>query len=124
MKNTIRYSEAFKLQVLRSVEEGRFPSLSVAARAYGVSGKGTAEYWARKYSMHHLLGKVIKVETAKEIDEKKVLRQRVRDLEKALSDARLKEMFGDAYLEIACRLAGIEDVEDFKKKHAGRVRTR
>jgi hypothetical protein len=26
-----------------------------------------------------------------------------------------------AYLKIACRRAGIEDVEDFKKKHAGKL---
>ena len=45
----------------------------------------------------------------------------MRDLEKALSSERLDHLLESAYLQIACRTAGIEDVEGFKKKHAGRV---
>jgi transposase-like protein len=120
MKSAIRYSEAFKLQVLRELEEGRFKSRSAASRAYGISGCGTIEYWARKYGKEHILGKVIRVETPKEINENRELRKHVRDLEKALSDAHLKGRFDDAYLRIACQAAGIEDIEGFKKKHAGK----
>ena len=40
MRVTIRYSEAFKLQVLREVEEGRFESGYAAERAYGIRGAG------------------------------------------------------------------------------------
>ncbi len=121
MGKVVRYSEAFKLQVLREIEEGRFTSRWAAARTYGISGNGTIEYWARKYGKLHILGKVIRVETPEEIDETRVLRKRVRELEKALSDAHLKGMFDDAYLKIACRAAGIKDIEGFKKKHAGKV---
>ena len=49
MGKVVRYSEAFKLQVLREIEEGRFSSRGAAARTYGISGNGTIEYWARKY---------------------------------------------------------------------------
>lgn len=121
MGKVVRYSEAFKLQVLREIEEGRFSSRFAAARTYGISGNGTIEYWARKYGKAHILGKVIRVETPEEIDETRELRKRVRDLEKALSNAHLKGMFDDAYLQIACRAAGIKDVDEFKKKHAGKV---
>ena len=120
MREAIRYSEAFKLQVLRELEEGRFESRSAAARAYGIRGQGTIGYWARKYGKLHLLGKVIRVEKPKEVNEKRELRKRVRELEKALADAHLKGRFDNAYLRIACRAAGIEDVDDFKKKHAGK----
>jgi transposase-like protein len=119
MGRVIRYSEAFKLQVLRELEEGRFPNPFAAARAYGISGNGTIEYWARKYSKQHLLRKVIRVEQPKEVDEKRELKKRVRELEKALADAHLKGRFDEAYLKIACRAAGIEDVDAFKKKNAG-----
>ncbi len=119
MREAIRYSEAFKLQVLRELEGGRFKTKEAAKRAYGIRGQGTIESWAIKYGKGHLVGKVIRVESAKEIDEKKELRKRVRDLEKALADAHLRERFDDAYLKIACRAAGIEDVDGFKKKHAG-----
>jgi hypothetical protein len=60
------------------------------------------------------------VETAKEASEIKELRKRVRELEKALADACIDSRLEAAYLEIACRAAGIEDVDAFKKKHAGK----
>lgn len=121
MRATIRYSEAFKLQVLRELEEGKYSNGTAAARAYGVLGKqATIKYWARKYGKNHLLGKVVRVETPKEISEVKELRKRVRDLEKALADAHLDHLLDDAYLKIACRAAGVKDVDDFKKKHAGK----
>jgi len=119
MRATIRYSEAFKLQVLRELEEGKFPTRSAAARAYGIRGGATIEYWAGKYGKTHLLGKVIRVEKPKEISEVRQLRKRVRKLEKAVADAHLDLKLEDAYLHIACEAAGIEDVEAFKKKHAG-----
>lgn len=121
MSTAIRYSEAFKLQVLRELEEGRFTTRASAARTYGIRGGATIEGWARRYGKLHILGKVIRVETPEEIDETRELRKRVKDLEKALADAHLAGMFDKAYLKIACRTAGIEDVEGFKKKHAGKL---
>jgi transposase-like protein len=121
MRPTIRYSEAFKLQVLREIEEGKFATKTAAARAYGIRGQGTIEYWAGKYGKRHLLGKVIRVEKPKERSELKELRKRVRDLEKGLADAHLDLKLEQAYTRIACGTAGIEDVDDFKKKHAGKL---
>lgn len=119
MKSVVRYSEAFKLQVLREVEGGKFATRTVAARAYGIKGHGTIESWVRKYGKLHLLGKVVRVERPEELNENRELRKRVRELEKALVEAHLRQRFDEAYLRIACRAAGIEDVEEFKKKHAG-----
>jgi transposase-like protein len=119
MRTSVRYSEAFKLQVLREIEEGRFETRGAAYRAYGIRGQGTIERWAVKYGKDHLVGKVVRVETAKEVSELKQLRKRVKDLEKALADERLDHMLDEAYLRIACEAAGIEDMEGFKKKHAG-----
>lgn len=120
MRRTVRYSEAFKLQVLRELEEGRFETRSAAARAYGIRGQGMIGYWAQKYGKEHIIGKVVRVETPKEQNEARELRKRVRQLEKALADAHLEHRFDEAYLHIACRAAGIEDVDGFKKKHAGK----
>lgn len=119
-KARLRYSEAFKLQVLREVESGKFSSKSAAYKAYGIRGCGTIECWARKYGMNHLVGKVVRVETVKELDETKELKKRVRELERALADAHIDSRLDAAYLQIACRAAGIENVDDFKKKHAGK----
>jgi transposase-like protein len=119
-KSVVRYSEAFKQQVLRELEEGKFGSVQATARAYGIRGGATLQHWMRRYGRMHLLRKVVRVETPKEISETQELRKRVRELEKALADAHLDSKLDAAYLEIACRAAGIEDVEGFKKKHAGK----
>lgn len=114
----IRYSEAFKLQVVHELASGKFSSFCAASAAYGIKGSMTIQRWVRDYGRVDLLGKVVRVETVDEVSELKALRKRVRELESALSDAHLGKRFDDAYLQIACRAAGIEDVEDFKKKHA------
>jgi transposase-like protein len=114
----VRYSEAFKLQVIRELESGKFGSCFAASEAYGIKGTTTVQRWVRQYGREHLLRRVVRVETVDEVSELKALRKRVRELESALSDAHLGKRFDDAYLKIACRAAGIEDVEDFKKKHA------
>jgi transposase-like protein len=118
-KVSVRYSEAFKLQVVRELEAGRFGSPGAVRRAYGIRGQGTIERWVRAYGKHHLLRKVVRVMKADEQAEVKALRQRVRELERALADAHLDLKFEAAYVQLACEAAGIADVADFKKKHAG-----
>jgi hypothetical protein len=45
-----------------------------------------------------------------------MLRKRVRDLESALGDAHLDLRLEKSFLSLACEAAGIDDVEEFKKK--------
>ena len=118
MKPVIRYSEAFKLQVVREVESGRFSSAGEAGRAYGVKGPTTVAYWVRRYGKEHLLGKVVRVMKADEQTEVKTLRQRVRTLERALADAHLDLKFEAAYVQLACEAAGIQDVSEFNNGEA------
>jgi transposase-like protein len=119
-RTSVRYSEAFKQQVLRELEEGRFCNIQEASRAYGIKGSVTINGWIIKYGKTHLRAKAVRVETPKEVDEKKELKKRVRELEKALADAHIDLKLEQAYTRIACRSAGIEDVDGFKKKHAGK----
>jgi transposase-like protein len=119
MKSAIRYSEAFKLQVVRELEAGRFESSGAARRAYGVKGNGTVEKWVRRFGKDHLLGKVVRVMKADERAEVQALRKQVRELKSALADAHLDLKFESAYVKLACEAAGIRDVAEFKKKHAG-----
>ena len=89
-----------------------------------VIGKGswaqsleTIGAWLRKYGRHDLMPRRLTITTMAEEDETKALKKRVRDLERALSDAHMKEVLGEAYLEIACKRLGL-DVDEFKKKAA------
>jgi transposase len=118
-KEVMRYSEAFKMQVVRELEQGRFKSPWEAGRAYGVKSTDTVARWVRQFGKNHLLGKLVRVMKANEETEVKALRKRVRELERALADAHLDLKLEAAYVELACEAAGVEDVAEFKKKHAG-----
>ena len=121
IKPAIRYSEAFKLQVVSELEREGLTAATLT-RKYGVRGHGTVIGWVRKYG-NGSRGKVIRVETPQEINELKKLKERVKRLETALADANIELALERAYTKIACQRAGIEDVEEFKKKSAGTQRT-
>ena len=121
MRDVIRYSEAFKMQVVRELERGGI-SLTGMAGKYGVRGKETLQKWIRKYG-NGTLGKVIRVQKPEEIDELKKLKARVKRLETALADANIELALERAYTELACERAGINDVPGFKKKCDGQQPT-
>jgi transposase-like protein len=84
-----------------------------------VKGTKTVALWVRQLGKDHILRKVVRVMKADEQTEVKALRKRVRELERALADAHLDLKLEAAYVELACEAAGVEDVTEFKKKHAG-----
>jgi transposase len=116
-KPAIRYSEAFKMEVVRELESQGLTIIAVR-RKYGIRGAGTVESWMRKYG-NGTRGKMILVQRPEEIDELKQLKARVRRLETALADANVDLVLERAYVRLACQRAGITDVADFKKKTAG-----
>ena len=118
MGRVVRYSEAFKMQVVDDLERGRFGSSSEAAQAYGITGSGTVRHWVKQYSKGHLLKKVIRVSKQGEPGELKRLRDRVRQLEEALADAHMDAALDRSFFEILCERSQT-DPEAFKKKHAG-----
>ena len=117
----IRYSHAFKMQVIREVETGQNCAFAVA-RKYGVRGCGTVMRWVRQFGSGKY-GKVIRVEKADEINETARLRTHLRQAKEALADAHMELALEKAFLVVACERMD-QTVEDFKKKHAGRPRTR
>jgi transposase-like protein len=117
IKPSIRYSEAFKIQVVTELErEG--VTVAAISNKYGIKGGSTVDAWLRKYG-NGARGKIIRVETPEEIDELKRLKERVKRLESLLADANIDLVLERAYTQLACQRAGIKDVEAFKKKHPG-----
>jgi transposase-like protein len=114
----IRYSESFKIAVVRELEEQDLPCEHVR-RKYGIKGCWTVQAWVRKYG-NSSRGLRIRVEKPQEINELKRLRARVRQLESALADANIDAALERSFLELACERAGLK-VEEFKKKAAGRL---
>ena len=113
----VRYSEAFKRQVIAELECGKFTSILEASNTYGIRGGSTVSRWARKYGHKDLLPKKVRIETLKERDELKEARKRIRQLEAALADAHIDCSLESSYLKIACERVGM-DIADFKKKNA------
>jgi len=118
-KDVLKYSEAFKAQVVSEIEDGKLTSCNDAALRYGIRGSTTVCRWVRKYGRNHLIGKVVRVETVGERDELKRLKQRVRELETLVADQSLDLAVERTYVKLACRKAGIQDIETFKKKAPG-----
>ena len=120
-QRVMRYSEAFKQQVVDELEAGRFGSPYEASQAYGVD-QGSVKRWARQYGKAHLLRKVVRVAKPDEPGEIKRLKDRVRRLEAALADSHMDQALDEAFFEILCERTGT-DAKAFKKKHAGRAST-
>jgi len=110
---SLRYSEAFKLQVIEQIENGVY-NQNQAARVYRCS-QSTIHTWLKSYGRNHLLNKIVRVETMDETDRIKQLEKQVKELKSHLADAYVDKKISQSYLEIACRELGI-DPEEFKKK--------
>jgi len=119
-KGFITYSEAFKIQVVEEIRQGKFTAVLQAQKAYGICGMNTIRNWIKKYGKEELLPKRVRVETMAEIDELKEAKKRIRDLEKALCDSHMEYCLERAYLEIACEHMGTSR-EELKKNNVMRL---
>lgn len=115
----MRYSEAFKVQVVREYEAGEFSGLADAHRKYGIRGNGTVASWLKAYGKEHLMRKVMRVEAVGEADRIQKLEREVKQLKQALGEAKLEALVGEEFLRMACERGRLGGVEEFKKKFAG-----
>ena len=116
----IRYSKAFKMQLVQEVESGK-GCVSRVERKYGITSAGTLMRWVRQYGSGKY-GKVIRVEKAGEVDEASRLRKELRRVKEVLADTHVELALEKAYLEVACEQLD-QTTEAFKKKQAGGRRT-
>lgn len=113
--STIRYSESFKIKVVREIESGLFRSFDSASRFYGIKGNSTIGKWLKKYGDPANKRKVIRVETQDERNETEHLKARIAELERAISDIKIQTCVHKAYFNIVCREFGVKDPEALKK---------
>lgn len=110
----IRYSEAFKLQIIKEFEEGDLSIWELGAK-YGIKGTTTIRRWVEKYNKTHLLNKIIRVEKPDEKKELDKLKAENQKLKNALADAHIRQVTAESFLEAACEMFGIT-LEEAKKK--------
>jgi transposase len=96
------YSEAFKRKVVSEVENGTL-TREAARRKYDIGGGSTVDRWCRKYGNFERLGVRITVQSSNERDETKALKERIRKLEAALADEKLRSMAFETMIEVAER---------------------
>jgi transposase len=115
-RQIVRYSEAFKMQVVSELESGAIATITEARECYDIRGGSTVQNWLKKYGKDHLRSRVVTVQTPKDRDETKALKKRVKQLEKALADSQVKAVLNEAYYHIVCEDHGIPNPEEYKKK--------
>lgn len=113
----MRYSLAFKQQVVAEIEAGRFRSICRASEHYGIGGTTTVRRWLKQFGKNHLIPKVVRVEKPNEASQVHELKKQIRQLKQALGETHLHNVLNESYLSIACEQLG-QDVEAFKKKAA------
>ena len=114
-KTVIRYSAAFKQQVVADLEAGRFRTILAASEHYGIRGAMTVRRWLKRHGKNHLMAKVVRVEKPDEADQIRQLKKQIRQLQEVLGKTQMKSVMNESFLEIACEQLGV-DVEEFKKK--------
>ncbi len=105
--STVRYSEAFKRQIVEEVDSGRLRAAD-ARKKYAIPGHDTINRWRRRYSKFAVSGTLIRM-TDKEQQhrhEREPRKQssdeeRIRLLEHALADASLRIRTLETMIDIA-----------------------
>ena len=111
-KKTYRYSDCFKQSVVSEIEKNGL-SIQEARLRYGIGGGATIQKWIVKFGKHHLLNKVIRVETKDERNELKRLRDENQKLKIAYAELAIDHKLSEMVIEKADELMGLE----LKKKY-------
>jgi transposase-like protein len=110
----IRYSQAFKQQVVGEVEEGRL-TCSQATKKYGIKGVSTVRHWLKRMGKLDLIQTIIRVEKPNEKDRIKELERQIRQLNNSLAETQVRYLLAESQFEIVCEQQGLNP-EEVKKK--------
>lgn len=113
-RTIIRYSEAFKLEVISKYEQGNMTQKELCSY-YGITGAETLNKWLRKYGKYNLLNRIVRVEKPEERNRLKSLELENKKLKEALADAYLRKVTAESTLEVAAEMMGLT-VDELKKK--------
>ncbi|MFW5628655.1 MAG: transposase [Candidatus Cloacimonadaceae bacterium] len=99
-KPYVRYSEAFKRTVVEEVETG-IMTANQATKYYGLGGRDTIYRWIKTYGMNEEKGRKVIIMTRKEETKLTTARRRIAELEKELSEAKLRALAWESMVEVA-----------------------
>ena len=113
-RKVIRYSEAFKHQVIQEIEKGD-RTIQEAKKAYGICGGQTIQYWMKRMGRFGSLPRIVRVEKPNESDRIKELERQIKVLKEALADTQVERIIAESRFEVVCEQQGW-DPEEVKKK--------
>ena len=88
-KIVIRYSEAFKHQIVKEIEEGGLALEEVRVK-YGIKGYSTIQGWIKRIGKLGALPKIVRVETPDEKSQIKELERQVQELKNSLAETQVR----------------------------------
>ena len=107
------YSQAFKLKVVREYERGNTTKDSLMAK-YKIGGHSTVLKWCRKYGKLYYTNKSLPGRPLKDPQ-----KQRIKELEHELKQAREKLLVYEKLLEVTKRETGIDVRKNIDTKLSG-----
>jgi transposase-like protein len=113
-RKIVRYSETFKLQILKEIEDSNL-SIPDIQKKYGITGGETIQHWIRKYGKMNLINRIVRIEAPNEKNRLKELEKENQKLKIALADAHLKQITSESFLEVMCDQLNMS-MEEVKKK--------
>lgn len=111
-KKIVRYSNCFKLSVVKSIEEKGL-GINEARLRYGISGTCTIQRWLKQYGRNDLLNKIVRIETMDEKNELQRLREENKRLKIAYAELSLHHKLSESVIEIGDEMFDL----DLKKKY-------
>ena len=109
-----RYSEAFKLKVIREIEAGS--TQAEVQRKYDIPSNASIIRWLKKYGKNHLLSKVVRVEDISERSRIKRLEEEKAQLEQALAKTQIKLLAAESLVEVAEKYYNADFKKNFGQK--------
>ncbi|MHC4510554.1 MAG: transposase [Planctomycetota bacterium] len=107
-----RYSNAFKRQIVRQIEQGQL-SIAQAQRRYDIGGATTIPRWLNAFGTNPHTCKMVRISTPEEVDQLKDLHRQKQELESALAQAHLKILALESTLAVAEQHFGVDLKKNF-----------
>ena len=101
-----RYSEAFRLQVVKEYEEGA--GIRQLQKKYGITGTPTIYQWVKKYSKEGLRDQLMVIQKPEEREQIKELEERNRRLEELVTQLSIDKLLLESTLAVIEREHGID----------------
>ena len=98
-KETVRYSDCFKLSIVEQIERNGL-SIENCRRKYGIGGSTTIQKWLKKYGKDHLLNKIVRVETIDEIQEIQALKKELKVIKEAFAEMAIENKVYETYFQV------------------------